>query len=64
MNAKEFVQSTTFFVENYRRKSIQGAQKAISCVGCGSFWEFEIQVKVVLVCCVLRNCLRGIDPNY
>jgi len=27
------------------------------------FWEFDVQVKVVLVCCVLHNFLRGIDPN-
>jgi len=27
------------------------------------FWEFNTQVKVVLVCCVLHNFLRGIDPN-
>jgi len=27
------------------------------------FWEFNTQVEVVLVCCVLHNFLRGIDPN-
>jgi len=27
------------------------------------FWEFDIQVKVVLVYCMLHSFLRGIDPN-
>lgn len=29
-----------------------------------AFWEFKIQVKVILVCCVLHNLLRCIDPNH
>ena len=28
-----------------------------------SFWDFQTQVDVVLVCCIIHNFLRGIDLN-
>lgn len=27
------------------------------------FWDFQTQVDIVLVCCVLHNFFRGVDPN-
>ena len=27
------------------------------------FWYFEIQVKVVLACCVIHNHIMGVEPN-
>jgi len=27
------------------------------------FWDFQTQVDVVLVCCIIHNFLRGVDPN-
>ena len=26
-------------------------------------WDFQTQVDVVLVCCIIHNFLRGVDPN-
>jgi len=27
------------------------------------FWDFQTQVDVVLICCIIHNFLRGVDPN-
>jgi len=49
-------------VDNHR-KSIWGLEKAISCARCGAILDFQTQVDIAFVCCVVHNFLRGVNPN-
>ena len=63
MNAKELFNLRHLSLRISVERAFGVLKKRFRVLDAEPFWEFEIQVKVVLVCCVLHNFLRGIDPN-
>ena len=63
MNAKELfnLRHSSFRISVERAFGV--LKKRFRVLDAKPFCEFDIQVKVVLVCCVLHNFLRGIDPS-
>ena len=62
MNAKELFNLRYSSLRISVERAFGALQKRFHVLDAAS-WEFKIQVKVVLLCCMLHNFLRGIDPN-
>ena len=63
MNAKELFNLRHSSLRIGIEKAFEVLKKRFCVLDAEPFWEFDIQVKVVLVCYVLHNFFRGIDPN-
>ena len=63
MNAKELFNLRHSSLRISVERAFGVLKKRFRVLDAEPFWEFDMQVKVVLVCCVLHNFLRGIDPN-
>lgn len=63
MNAKELFNLRHSSLRIDVERAFRVLKKQFRVSDAEPFWEFDIQVKVVLVCCVLHNFLRGIDPS-